>query len=246
MSHEGNEIVRIGAASAALRPGRHEIEVLLDADGTDEDRAAALAHALEHVGDAEHSVWVDEPGGHFDAIAERHGLEQVRDLLQLRCELPIEERTDLATRPFRPGEDDDAFLRVNNRAFAWHREQGHLSAGDMVARIAEPWFDAAGFLLHDGDDGKIDGFCWTKVHRDCDPHMGEIYAIATDPDAQGRGLGRALVVAGLTYLAARGLVVGMLYVDADNGPARRLYDKLGFVIAHRRRLYLPSHRPLPR
>jgi ribosomal protein S18 acetylase RimI-like enzyme len=30
----------------------------------------------------------------------------------------------------------------------------------------------------------------------------------------------------------------MLYVDADNGPARKLYDKIGFHIHQRRRLYL--------
>lgn len=237
MSHEGSPLIHIGDATAALRPGREEVEVLIDAHGTDQCRADVLAHALEHVGGQAHSVWVDEPGGHFDDIAVVHDLHPCRDLLRLAIDLPIAETTDLVTRPFRPGVDDEVWLQVNNRAFAWHREQGHLTQHDLDLRMNEEWFDPKGFLLHD-IDGVLAGFCWTKVHDDVDPPVGEIFAIAADPDTQGRGLGRRLVVAGLTHLADLGLTAGMLYVDASNGPARKLYDKMGFRIDQRRRLYL--------
>lgn len=238
MSHAGDQLVEVGEASVALRPGRDETEVLVAESGTDADRVAALDHALSHVGGAPFSVWVDQPGGHFDELAEGFALACQRDLLQLRRSLPLDESTDLVTRPFRPGEDDEAWLHVNNRAFAWHREQGHLTRADLDKRLAEPWFDPDGFLLHDLPDGTLGGFCWTKVHHDEQPPIGEIYAIAADPDAQGTGLGKALVLAGLTHLADQGLGEAMLYVDASNGPARKLYDRLGFHIHLRRRLYL--------
>src|SRR5436305_395896 len=79
-------------------------------------------------------------------------------------------------------------------------------------RAAQPWFDPDGFLLHERD-GALAGFCWTKVHPGYDPPLGEIYVIAVHPDFQGQGLGRALAVAGLDWLADRGLGTAMLYVD---------------------------------
>ena len=79
-------------------------------------------------------------------------------------------------------------------------------------------------------DGRLAGFCWTKIHDEHDPALGEIYVIAVDPDFHGLGLGRALTLAGLEHLTARGVPVGMLYVDADNAPAMKLYDSLGFTV----------------
>ena len=66
--------------------------------------------------------------------------------------------------------------------------------------------------------------------------------IAVDPDWQGTGLGRKLVLAGLDYLAGKGLTVGMLYVDAANTPAVKLYVDLGFTIDHIDRAYVRRHR----
>ena len=53
-----------------------------------------------------------------------------------------------------------------------------------------------GFLLA-WDGERLAGFCWTKVHDD---GRGEIYILAVVPGSQGRGLGRALLLAGLDDL----------------------------------------------
>ena len=174
--------------------------------------------------------------------AETHGFALHRELHQMRRALPIRDTTDVAVRAFRRGHDDAAWLGVNNRAFADHAEQGGWDEATLGKRMDEPWFDPAGFLLHDRD-GVLAAFCWTKVHTTTEPPMGEIYAIAVDPAFHGLGLGKALTVAGLVHLGAqrvdgRRLDTAMLHVDGGNSAAVGLYRTLGFEIHHTDRAYI--------
>ena len=131
-----------------------------------------------------------------------------------------------------PASDEDAFLDVNNRAFAGHPEQGAWSVDLLRQRERAPWFDPDGFLLHERD-GRLAAFCWTKLHDAprSEDVVGEIYVIAVDPDFQGLGLGRHLTIAGLDAIARRGIATGMLYVDAANAAAVGMYERLGFSLA---------------
>jgi len=194
-----------------------------------------LSEALAGLDDgAGVQLWIREVAPGDDAAAGRHGFEPCRDLWQMRCRLPAQP-SGLPTRAF--GIDDvDEFVAVNNRAFHWHPEQGGMSAADVRARMAEPWFDADGFRLHHRD-GRLASFCWTKIHADHDPPLGEIYVIAVDPDFAGRGLGRPTTLAGLEWLSDRGLTVGMLYVESDNHPANAVYERIGFEHHHTDRAY---------
>jgi mycothiol synthase len=227
------EIARPSGRAALERvPGGWSVDV---AAGTDEAGALELlGAAIDAVGDDGGGLlraWARNEDPAVAAAAARLGFAPERALLQLRRPLPVDEPWDLATRPFVVGRDEAAWLAVNNRAFAWHPEQGSWTRADLEARLAEPWFDPAGFLLHEAGGGLL-GFCWTKVHADHDPPLGEIYVIAVDPAVGRRGLGRALTLAGLDHLHRRGLAVGMLYVEASNDAALRLYDGLGFTRHH--------------
>ncbi len=146
------------------------------------------------------------------------------------------------TRPFRVGVDEQSWLAVNNRSFAAHPDQSDQTLEDLGSLEREPWFDADGFRLLDADPagpraGQLDGFCWTKVHRDQSPPLGEIFVIGVDPSAAGRRLGPSLTVAGLDHLAGRDITIGMLYVDVDNPHAVRMYERLGFFTHHVDRIY---------
>ena len=234
MTHEG--------AHAIAERGDRGWEVTMSA-GTGRLDVAAGTQLLQDLS----SVVADHGGGpmrwrvaaatdEHDRIARNAGFGSDRHLVQLRRSLPIDgsvrgDVTDIETRPFVPGRDDDEWLRVNNAAFAWHPEQSGWTSDHLAEPLAEPWFDPDGFLLHPAT-GPVQGFCWTKEHRDTSPPLGEIFIIAVDPEAAGQGLGRRLVLAGLDHLSQRGLGTAMLYTEADNEPARRLYSQLGFEVHH--------------
>ena len=182
-------------------------------------------------------LWVSKPQPWHDRVAAAHGLVRTRDLYQLRRSLPTGLAYELDWRPFEPGRDEEAWLEVNNAAFADHADQGRWEPEVLAEREALDWFDPGGFLLHEGEGGRLDGFCWTKVHSDHHPPLGEIYVIGVAPWAQGKGLGRRLALAGLDVLAQRGIRTGMLYVDAENTRAVRLYVGLGFTLDHVDRSY---------
>jgi len=172
-----------------------------------------------------------EPARHRAAV--ELGLTEVRRVCQLRRPLPAPEPPPITTRTFRRGVDEVAWLTVNASAFADHPDQGACTRADLEERLDAAWFDAEGFLLHDGGPGAIDAFCWTKVHADTTPPMGEIFVIGVDPASHGRGLGRAMTLAGLADLHdRRGMDLAMLFVESDNAPARALYDSLGFTHHH--------------
>lgn len=182
---------------------------------------------------------VQDPTEADDERAAAEGLTERRDVWQLRRPLPIDASGAVPTRAFVPGSADEAaWIAVNNRAFIGHPDQSGMTTDRLHDQLAEDWFDAEGFRLHERD-GRLAAFCWTKRHPaiDGDPAMGEIYVVGVDPDFQRLGLGRALVLAGLAWLADAGDTVGMLYVDASNVRARSLYDELGFTRHHVDRLY---------
>lgn len=192
----------------------------------------ALGSALLAASGKRLRVWAH--GGHSAArhLAQVLGLTLFRELRQMRrslsdLSLPEPVLPDgVSVRTFVPGRDDAAWLAVNAAAFAHHPEQGSLVQRDLDARIAEPWFDPAGFFLAFRGDELI-GFHWTKVHAA--DRLGEVYVLGVKPGAQGGGLGKSLTTVGLRHLAAQGLPTAMLYVDADNKAAVSVYERLGFV-----------------
>ncbi|MFI9587136.1 mycothiol synthase [Streptomyces sp. NPDC052236] len=192
----------------------------------------ALGMALLAASGKRLRVWAHGGKSAARHLAQVLGLTLFRELRQLRrplSPLDIPEPVfpeGVTVRTFVPGEDDAAWLAVNAAAFAHHPEQGSLTQRDLDDRKAEPWFDPKGFFLAERGEELI-GFHWTKVHAE--EHLGEVYVLGIRPDAQGGGLGRALTAVGLRHLAAQGLTTAMLYVDADNPAALRVYERLGFA-----------------
>jgi len=220
----------------------YHLEVVVDpgSPGPDDAARVLLDGALAEVaraGGGTVTYWVPAATPADEDRAAASGFAPDRSLLQMRCALPLAAGGPSGTRAagatiraFEPGRDEDAWLRVNNRAFAGHPEQGGWTMATILERERAPWFDPQGFRLLEVD-GRLAGSCWTKVHREAHPPEGEIYVIAVDPEFSGHGFGRTLAVDGLDHLARSGLTVGMLYVDGANDPAVGLYRSLGFTEA---------------
>jgi mycothiol synthase len=198
-----------------------------------DDAVATVAGAFVADGGGSLTWWVDGDGTDVADLAGRLGLNPLRRLHEMRRTLPRPDRAEIVTRDFDPDLDAEAWLRVNNRAFASHAEQGGWTSETLALRLAEDWFDPHGFRIHE-IDGEMAGFCWTKLHTETQPTIGEIYVIAVDPAHHGRGLGRQLTLAGLDSISDRGITVANLYVDAGNTTAVHLYERLGFSV-HRTR-----------
>lgn len=188
-------------------------------------------------------VWAhgDLPGA--QALASRLDLRPVRDLWSMSrpltgewSELPeVTLPEGFTVRAFQMGRDEQAWLDVNRRSFASHPEQAHVTLADLRERMAEPWFDPAGFLVVEDQrttPPTMAAFHWTKVER-AEPGStrqtsGEVYVLGVDPAYQGQGLGTVTTVLGLAHLRTMGLGSATLYVDGDNAAAIATYHRLGF------------------
>jgi mycothiol synthase len=185
---------------------------------------AALAEAPDDVTAWSHA---DHPGA--AALARRLGFVRARELWVMTREagpVDVPSVEGVTIRGYRES-DADEVLRVNAAAFASHPEQGSMDAAGLAERMAQPWFDPAGLLVADAGspEHRLLAFHWTKQH---DAEHGEVYVVAVDPSAQGRGLGRAVTAAGLAHLASLGVRRILLYVESDNRAAVATYANLGF------------------
>jgi mycothiol synthase len=179
----------------------------------------------------------DHPGA--ARLAELFSVPRERELVIMRRSLSddlgeVAAPDGVVVRSFEPS-DEQALLDVNASAFAHHPEQGHMTHEDFRERTSESWFDPAGLFLAVPADPKpgdppLLGFHWTKEHRDEDPPYGEVYVVAVNPKAAGRGLGTVLTGVGLQHLKDQGLESVLLYVDGDNAPALAVYTGQGFEV----------------
>jgi mycothiol synthase len=231
-------VVSYVALTPGAEPGWWGLELAVEPD----QRSPATFLDLFEAGIAEVArrggravrAWLFQP--RLAEVAIRAGFEAERELLKLerqltggfhadRSDARLPEGVHLA--PFVPARDEHAWLELNNSAFVDHPENGRWTLEILENRMGQPWFRADELLM--AWDGRgLAGFCWLKRGSG----EGEIYVIAVAPRTQGIGLGRALVLQGLSVMERKGDRVAFLYVDASNHRALGLYRSLGFYVDH--------------
>ena len=86
------------------------------------------------------------------------------------------------------------------------------------------------WVAHDPDDAAaLLGFLAVTLH--VDDAMGQVWMLAVDPDAQGRGLGTTLTNLATEWIRDAGMRIAMIGTGGDPGhaPARRTYEKAGYT-----------------
>ena len=76
------------------------------------------------------------------------------------------------------------------------------------------------------------GFLWLHIPQDVQRSTAFIYDIAVEQHQRGRGIGRAIMLAGENYARDRGAEALRLHVFGDNTAARNLYGSLGYQITN--------------
>lgn len=126
---------------------------------------------------------------------------------------------------------------------AWPDIPALVALEELLFPTDSPWTAAmfwselaAGhhYRVHRDAAGEIDGYAGLAVTAE----EADVQTIGVRPDAQGRGLGRALL---RELIRAAGTRRIMLDVRADNEPAIALYRSEAFTpVGIRRRYYQPS------
>lgn len=222
----------VGYAQLDLRDRSVQLVVAPD------QRRRGIGRALaERITDTDQplSWWAfgDLPGAR--ALASALGLAVVRGLLVMRLDLSRSALTAAIPMPdgfvldhYRSS-DLARLVAVNAAAFATHPEQGILTAADFEARMNEPWYRNTDLLVaRDARTQELVGYHWTKVEGG----EGEVYVIGIDPGLNGRGLGRALLEAGIIHMQNRGASIIDLYVEAANERVVGIYRAAGFEVIH--------------
>lgn len=144
------------------------------------------------------------------------------------------------------GNDATQYRRVRLQALSEHPEAFGSSAEDFAVRPLEEIADrlrnqSQGFSLFGAfAGGELVGL--VGFGRDSGlkvRHRGGIYQMYVTPAQRGRGLGWRLLEAAVAYARQLpGLEEINLAVTIGNGPARRLYERFGFVYSHTEPRYI--------
>ncbi len=178
------------------------------------------------------------------ALAKKEGLKVTRKLLVMAIDgADLKDAATLNDVPLTPlnysqaveqmGREDveKQWLQANNEAFSWHPEQGGWGLDRLHRGMEAEWFDPEDVLFLWDSGEKLAGFHWTKWHTEETPGFGEVYVVGLAKDYRGRGLGDPLLRIGLARMVEKGAERVILYVEADNEPAVKAYEKLGFYVA---------------
>jgi mycothiol synthase len=191
-------------------------------------RAKELGVKVAHVNIAQGNVAAK-------SVLSKLGFRFVRRFLQLRLDMAKIRGQDidqaaLQCRHLQPGEEDK-LTQIQNRSFTGTWGFNPNSVEEISYRTNLSRCSPEDVMLAcDGD--KVISYCWTRTIYEAgtNERKGQILMLGVDPDYRGRGIGKGVLLAGLSYLKSKGFQVAELTVDSRNKEACSLYRSIGFKV----------------
>ena len=165
------------------------------------------------------------------------GFRRIRRFLELRLDLSEAHllkanQTASLFRHMRHGEEDK-LLQIQNRSFANTWGYSPNTIEEIIYRTSLPNCSPEDIIMAYDADKPI-GYCWTKIDLGEDKTIsgskGRIYMLGVNQDHRGKGVGRQVLLAGLSHLKGKGIRVVELTVDSENRAAYALYKSVGFQV----------------
>jgi ribosomal protein S18 acetylase RimI-like enzyme len=123
-------------------------------------------------------------------------------------------------------EDADQLAAARNHSFNedWTGDQYRRAVMD------KPGYDPRREIIAEAPDGRIAAYA---VYWLDEPNkIGHFEPVGTHRDFQRRGLGRAVMLHAMTQMQEQGMTRVTVHYLADNLPAHRLYESIGFQKRH--------------
>jgi len=166
------------------------------------------------------------------------GFNLIRQFLELRLDVgdagDPDIHRDVEWRCLQAGQEGE-LTKLQNRAFADTWGYNPNTVETIIFRINQSTCSRRDIVLAYDQDEAV-GCCWTGIsYEEGIPSVrkGRIHMLGVEPNQRGRGIGRELMLVGLTRLRERGLRVAELTVDSQNAAACALYESLGFEVEAR-------------
>ena len=166
---------------------------------------------------------------------ERNGFykEEIRTLRyerDLRLAIPeYHLPADFSLRSVQSEADADRLAALHRAAFG----TDHMTVEYRLAMMRVPGYDPELDLYIADPGGKPVAFCVCSVEEESEPtsnKSGHTDPIGVDPQFQGHGLGRTVLIAGLKALRDRGVERAKLGTSSENIAMQRLAESVGFRI----------------
>ena len=193
------------------------------------------AHRANELGAKAACANVSEDDEVAKKVLSKLGFKRVRRYLELRLDITEVQGQEIAQAALSCRHlqhwEEDKLTQIQNRSFAGTWGYNPNTVKEIVYRTNLSNSSPEDVILVYEED-KIIGYCWTKVNYKATTktRRGQIFMLGVGPDYRGRGIGKQVLLAGLSHLKSKGLQEVELTVDSGNPAARSLYRSVGFKI----------------